>query len=460
MRRSYLIGLTLAAFACGSGPASAETMSDALARAYSNNPDINQQRASVRATDETVPQAKAGWLPKVQAQGTLNYQVSNVQNVFGQTGSNQKLAALPITGQAQVTENVFDGMQTANRVNGAESSVLAAREQLRLTELTTLQNGATAYMDVLRDTAVLGLRRNNVKVLKVQLQQTRDRFQVGEVTRTDVAQAESSLATGTADVSAAEARLQASIAAYRQVIGVQPKRLQPARPVEKLLPRTLDLAIATGLSQHPSIIGALHQVDVAEDAVKVAEGALSPQLSVVGMVQNSTDSSGYPGYNVFSATVGGQLTVPIYQGGAEYAGIREAKEKLSQARMVVESARNQIRAGVVAAWGELEAARAQIVSFEAAVKAAEIALTGVREEAKVGQRTTLDVLNAEQTLLQQRVQLVQAQHDRVVGSYAVMAAIGELSARNLGLGVIEYSPRQHYQATKNRFFGINTPDGR
>lgn len=435
-------------------------MSDALARAYSNNPDINQQRASVRATDETVPQAKAGWLPKVQAQGTLNYQVSNVQNVFGQTGSNQKLAALPITGQAQVTENVFDGMQTANRVNGAESSVLAAREQLRLTELTTLQNGATAYMDVLRDTAVLGLRRNNVKVLKVQLQQTRDRFQVGEVTRTDVAQAESSLATGTADVSAAEARLQASIAAYRQVIGVQPKRLQPARPVEKLLPRTLDLAIATGLSQHPSIIGALHQVDVAEDAVKVAEGALSPQLSVVGMVQNSTDSSGYPGYNVFSATVGGQLTVPIYQGGAEYAGIREAKEKLSQARMVVESARNQIRAGVVAAWGELEAARAQIVSFEAAVKAAEIALTGVREEAKVGQRTTLDVLNAEQTLLQQRVQLVQAQHDRVVGSYAVMAAIGELSARNLGLGVIEYSPRQHYQATKNRFFGINTPDGR
>ncbi|WP_298356775.1 TolC family outer membrane protein [Rhodoblastus sp.] len=459
MRRSSHVGLALAVVVFGSGPVLAETMSDALSRAYTNNPDINQQRASVRAMDEGVPQAKAGWMPKVQATGTVNYQVTNVQGLFGLGGS-QKLAGVPVTGTAQVSETLFDGLKTENQINSAESSVLMAREQLRQTEVSTLYAGATAYMDVLQNTAVLGLQRNNVKVLTVQLQQTRDRFQVGEVTRTDVAQAESSLASGTADVARAEADLQTSIASYRRVIGMQPTRLQPARPIEKLLPPTLEDSIAVGLAEHPAVLGALHQVDVAEDGVKIAEAALSPQLGLVGMVQNSTDTSGYPGYNVFSAAIGGQLTVPIYQGGQEYAAIRQAKEKLNQAQIAVASARDQTRAGVVTAWGQLQAARAAIMSFTAAVKAAEIALNGVREEAKVGQRTTLDVLNAEQTLLQQRVQLVRAQHDRVVASYAVMGAIGRLSAPNLGLGVVEYDPRRHYQQTKNRFFGIDTPDGR
>ncbi len=452
--------MALAAFVFGSGPVSAETMSSALSRAYANNPDLNQQRAAVRATDEGVPQAKAGWMPKVNAQGTLNYQVSNIQGLFGLTSSNQKLAALPVTGQAQVSETLFDGLKTENQVNSAESTVLMAREQLRQTELSTLYSGAQSYMDVLRDTAVLGLRRNNVKVLQVQLQQTRDRFQVGEVTRTDVAQAESSLASGEADVAVAESTLQGSIANFRRYIGIQPARLQPARPIEKLLPPTLADAVTVGLAEHPAVLGALHQVDVGEDGVKIAEAALSPQLGLVGMVQNSTDTSGYPGYNVFSAAIGGQLTVPIYQGGQEYAAIRQAKEKLNQAQIAVASVRDQTRAGVVTAWGQLQAARAAIVSFTAAVKAAEIALNGVREEAKVGQRTTLDVLNAEQTLLNTRVQLVQAQHDRVVASYAVMGSIGRLSAQSLGLGVVEYDPRQHYQQTKNRFFGIDTPDGR
>jgi outer membrane protein len=451
--------MALAVIVFGSGPVSAETMSDALSRAYLNNPDINQQRASVRAMDEGVPQAKSGWMPKVQAIGSVNYQVTNVQGLFGLGGS-QKLAGVPVTGQAQVSETLFDGLKTENQINSAESSVLLAREQLRQTELSTLYSGAQAYMDVLRDTAVLGLRRNNVKVLKVQLQQTRDRFQVGEVTRTDVAQAESSLASGEADVAVAESTLQGSIANFRRYIGIQPAHLQPARPIEKLLPPTLEDAVTVGLSEHPAVIGALHEVDVAEDGVKIAEAALAPQVGLVGLVQNSTDTSGYPGYNVFSAAIGGQITVPIYQGGQEYAAIRQAKEKLNQAQIAVASARDQTRAGVVTGWGQLQAARAAIVSFTAAVKAAGIALNGVREEAKVGQRTTLDVLNAEQTLLNTRVQLVQAQHDRVVASYAVMSAIGRLSAQNLGLGVVEYDPRRHYQQTKNRFFGIETPDGR
>ncbi len=460
LRPSSIVGLTLVTFAFGLSPAAAETMSGALGRAYSNNPDVNQARAAVRAQDEAVPQAKAGWLPKANAQGTLGHQFTRSNNTFGQAGSNQKFVANPSSASVTVTQTVFDGMRTPNSVDQAESGVLAARESLRGQEILTLQQAATYYMDVLRDTAVLGLRRSNVKVLEVQLQQTRDRFQVGEVTRTDVAQAEASLATGRADVAVAQAVLEASVANYRRVIGVQPTQLSPAQPIEKLLPPTLDLAVATGLSENPSIVGALHQVDVAEDAVKIAEGALLPQVGVQAQVQNSNDTSGYPGYGLYTASVVGVLNVPIYQGGAEYAAVRQAKEKLSQARLAVETDRYQTRSDIVSRWGQLQSSRAAIASFQTAVKAAEIALTGVREEAKVGQRTTLDVLNQEQTLLNTRVQLVQAQHDRVVSSYAVMAAIGRLTAANLGLGVSAYDPNHHYDQTKNRFFGLSTPDGR
>jgi outer membrane protein len=435
-------------------------MSGALARAYSNNPDVNQARASVRAQDENVPQAKAGWLPKANAQGSYGRQYTGATNTFGQAGTNQKLYASPMTGTVTVTQTLFDGMRTANSVDQAESGVLAAREGLRGQEISTLYDGATFYMDVLRDTAVLALRRNNVKVLQVQLQQTRDRFNVGEVTRTDVAQAESSLASGGADVAVALANLETSIGNFRRVIGIQPKQLQPAQPIEKLLPPSLDLAVATGLSESPAVVGALHQVDVALDQVKVNEGALLPQIGVQAQLGNSTDTGGYPGYTQLTASVLGVVNVPLYQGGAEYALVRQAKEKLSQARLAVETSRYKTRSDVVAAWSRLQSSRAAITSFQAAVKAAEIALTGVREEAKVGQRTTLDVLNQEQTLLNTRVELVQAQHDRVVASYAVMAAIGRLTAANLGLGVSAYDPNHHYDATKNRFIGLSTPDGR
>ncbi|WP_296714360.1 TolC family outer membrane protein [Rhodoblastus sp.] len=460
MRRSSIVGLTLATYALCLGPAAAESMSGALSRAYSNNPDVNQARAGVRAQDETVPGAKAGWLPKVNAQGSIGHQFTRNTNPPGAAAREQKYLTDPTTGSVTLTQTLFDGMRTANSVDQAESGVLAARENLRGSEISTLGDAATFYMDVLRDTAVLGLRRNNVKVLQVQLQQTRDRFHVGEVTRTDVAQAESSLANGTADVAVAEARLQASMANYRRVIGVEPRQLQPAQPIEKLLPPSLDLAVATGLSENPAVIGALHQVDVAEDQVKINEGALLPQIGVQAQVQNQTDAQGVPGYGIYTASVVGVLNVPIYQGGSEYAQVRQSKEKLSQARLAVETQRYKVRSDVVTAWGNLQSSRAAITSFQAAVKAAEIALTGVREEAKVGQRTTLDVLNAEQTLLNTRVQLVQAQHDRVVASYSVMAAIGRLTARNLGLGVVAYDPNHHYDQTKNRFFGLNTPDGR
>ncbi|MBB4198121.1 outer membrane protein [Rhodoblastus sphagnicola] len=451
-----LAGVAVVALMCAAGPAAAETMSSALARAYRNNPDINQQRAAVRARDETVPAAKAGWLPKASLQGQSGHQANEIT---GYPGSNGRHSSNPSQAGATLSQTLFDGNRTANGVSQAESTVLAQREALRQQELATLQSGATAYMDVLRDTAVLGLKRSNIKVLQVQLQQTQDRFNVGEVTRTDVAQAESALAGARADFASAQSNLETSIASFRRQIGVDPKNLSPAQPVERLLPKSVQAAIGVGLDEHPAITGALHQVDAAESAVKVAEGALLPTLGVQGTVSRSLDTSGTPGYNVNTASVVGTLNIPIYQGGQEYAAVRQAKEQLGQARLAVDSQRIAVRGGISSSWGQLQASKAAIVAYQAAVKAAEVALNGVREEAKVGQRTTLDVLNAQQTLLNARVQLVSAQHDRVVTSYTVLAQIGRLSAETLGLDAPAYDPADHYERTKNRFIGLTAADG-
>ncbi len=439
--------------------AASETISGALARAYEANPQLNSQRADVRASDENVPRAKAGWRPNISAAASSAYAYSVSINDPLEPGL-QKMAATPRAYGVTATQTLFDGQRTANAVSGAESGVLMARENLRDFESTTLLAAATAYMDVLSDTAILGLRRNNVMVLEVQLQDAQSRFDANEVTRTDVEQAKTALATGRADVALARARLDAGVAAFRRVIGVEPSRLQPARPIERLLPPGLDGAIAVALAKNPTILGALHQVDSDEAAVKAAESALSPTVTAAANVQQQYDVDGIPGYRQMIADVGGQIDIPIYQGGAEYAAIRAAKERLNNTRLAVESQRRAIRANVAVAWGQLAAARASIPAYEANVKAAEFALDGVREEAKDGLRTTQDILNAQQDLLTARVRLVTAQRDRVVASYAVTSAMGLLSARRLGLSVAIYNPAAHYRQTRDRFFGIDTPDGR
>jgi outer membrane protein len=319
-------------------------------------------------------------------------------------------------------------------------------------------------MNVLRDTAILELRKNNIIVLEEQLRQTRDRFNVGEVTRTDVAQAESSLASGRSDYFAAQANLQNSIADYRRVIGVNPTRLEPARTIESLLPRTLGAAVATAFAEHPSIHAALHNVDAAELQVKLVEGELYPSLNLVGNVQQSINSFGgfigIPGVRIFNGSITAQLSVPIYEGGEVYARARQAKETLGQARLQADLQRDLVRESVVSYWGQLDSARASIQSSKAAVKAAEIALDGVRQEAQVGQRTTFDILQQQQILLNRRVDLVSAQRDRVVASYAVMSAIGRLSAQNLNLTVTQYDPTVHFDQVKDKWIGLRTPDGR
>jgi outer membrane protein len=314
-------------------------------------------------------------------------------------------------------------------------------------------------MNLLRDAAILDLNRRNVEVLTEQLKQTRDRFNVGEVTRTDVAQAESRLAAGRSALLGAQSNYVTSQANYRRVIGVDPGHLAPGAPVDRLSPNTLARAIIQGQQQSPSVLAAMYGVDIAELAVKISEGALYPNLSVTASASQGWEPAAFT-TRQSAASVLGALTVPIYQGGGEYSTIRQSKETVGQQRLNVDVNRDQARATVVQSWGQLDAAKAQIEATTAQVNAAEIALNGVREEARVGQRTTLDVLNAQQELVNARVALVTAQHDRVVASYTLLAAVGGLSMQHLGLNVLIYDPQVHYQQIRDAWVGVRNPDGR
>ena len=454
-----------------SGPgidAGAGTLPDALVLAYQNNPQLNGQRAATRAGDENVGTALSGYRPRVIGTSSLTEQyLDTVAKTTSPTGApiyvQGKGAAAVFNFGVTATQTLYNGLQTGNRTRQAEQQVYATREVLRSTEQTVLLNGATAYMNLLRDAAILELQRSNVNVLEVTLRQTRDRFSAGEVTRTDVAQAESSLAAGRSQLAAAESNYLTSRANYRQVIGVEPPaRLAPGAPVDRLSPRTLDASIGRSRTEHPTITTAMYNVDVALLQVKIAEGALYPTVQAVGNVQKNFGASpnSLAVIESLSATVAAQLTVPLYQGGAEYSTIRQAKETLGQRRLDLDTGRDQVQAAVVQAWGLLESAKAQIIATQAQVTSAEVALNGVREEARVGQRTTLDVLNAQQTLVNARVALVTAQRDRVVASYTLLAAVGSLSPQVLGLGTEVYDSMVHYQQVRDVWGGVRIPDGR
>ncbi len=458
-RRVWLASAAIALVAMAPG-VKAETLGGALAKAYFGNPDINQQRAAVRVSDENIPKANAGFLPTVSAEGDVGE--SNIQSSgLGLGTSPTNITNTPRGYGLTVQETLWNGNRTINSVRQAESGVLGAREQLRNTEQNVLLNAVTAYMDVMRDSAILDLDRNNVEVLQEQLRQTQDRFNVGEVTRTDVAQAEASLAGARATALTAESTLQASVARYRQVIGEDPKRLSPVAPIVRPIPKTLPEAIGVSQVEHPAITAMLHGVDAAALAIKIAEGQLYPTVGVTGSISKRFDVAGYiAGSQVLTGTVMTQITVPIYEGGAVYAATRQAKEQLSQQELQTDLQRDLVRSAVVAAWGLNQNSLGILRAAQAQVEAAEVALAGVREEAKVGQRTTLDVLNQQQTLLNARVQLVIAQHDQVVNSYSLLSAVGRLSIGTLGLAVAEYDPRVHFDQVKNKWIGLRTPDGR
>lgn len=448
----------------GPTPVLADTIEAALTRAYQNNPQLNAQRALVRSTDENVPQALSGYRPRVNITASAGTQYTDVQTTAG--GNNNTLVKTithgvnaPRSVGATVSQTLFNGQQTANRTRVAESQVSGAREALRGLEQAVLLSGATIYMDYLRDSAIVEVQRSNVRVLEQTLKQTRDRFNVGEVTRTDVAQSEAQLAAGKTQLLTAEANLVTTKSNFRRIIGNEPEALAPGSPVDRFLPGSLPGAVELGLTQNPNVTAAMFGIDVNYLQVKVNEGALLPTVALQASVQQSYEQT-MTIYRSFGAAAVAQLSVPVYQGGGEYALIRQSKENLAQQRLNLEQIRDQTRANVVTAWGQLQAGKAQVASAQAQVSASEIALNGVREEAKAGQRTTLDVLNAQQALVNARVALVTAQHDRVVASYAVLNAIGRLSPVVLNLQTVVYDPSVHYHQVRDSWMGVRIPDGR
>jgi outer membrane protein len=449
-------------------PALAETLEAALAYAYVNNPQLNSQRALVRATDENVPTALAGYRPRASATASIGSQSlsTTVREIGSSTPRNapasyftQSGANTPHGVGATVTQTLLNGFQTSNRTRLAESQVFAARETLRNIEQTVLLNAATAYMNLLRDAGILELQRSNLEVLQEQLRQTRLRLESGNVTATDVSQSESRLAVGRTQVFNAEANYESSRAVYRQVIGLNPGKLAPASPVDRFIPQTLPGAVDSGIAQHPNVITAQHNVDIATLQVKVVEGALYPTLSLQGSIQKNYEQT-LTLLQSFNASAQAQLSVPLYQGGAEFAAIRQAKETQGQRQLDLSVTRDQVRMSVTQSWAQLDAAKSSIQSTKNQVTSAEAALNGVREEARLGQRTTLDVLNAQQELVNARVAMVAAQRDRLVNSYALLASVGRLSPRVLGLSVPSYDPQVHYHQVRDAWTGVRTPDGR
>jgi outer membrane protein len=426
----------------GSTPVLADTIEAALVRAYQNNPQLNAQRAQVRFTDENVPQALSGYRPRVSVTASAGVQYTDTLSTQG--GGPNEVAKTVINGTnaprsvgATITQTLFNGQQTANRTRAAEGQVSGAREALRALEQTVLLSAATIYMDYLRDSAIVEVQKSNVRVLEQTLKQTRDRFNVGEVTRTDVAQSEAQLAAGKTQLLTAEANLTTTRSNFRRIIGNEPQALAPGSPVDRFLPTTLPAAVELGLTQNPNVTAAMFGIDVSYLQVKVAEGALLPTVTLQASVQQSYEQSLIQ-FRSFGASAVTQLSVPIYQGGAEYSLIRQSKETVAQQRLVLDQTRDQTRANVVTAWGQLV----------------------VREEAKAGQRTTLDVLNAQQALVNARVALVTAQHDRVVASYSVLNTIGRLSPQVLNLPTTVYDPSVHYHQVRDSWAGVRTPDGR
>jgi outer membrane protein len=447
-------------------PAAAETIEQALARAYANNPQLNAQRAIVRQADEGVPQALSGYRPNVSANASVGREYTDIKQIIPPTpplltnsaAFAAKGLSTPRSVGATVTQTLFNGQQTANRVRTAESQVAMVRETLRVMEQSVLLAAATVYMDISRDSANLEVQQNNVRVLQRTLTDTRNRFSAGQVTDTDVAQSEAQLAAAEATMHGAESTLTTTRANYRRIIGVDAGNLAPASSVERMAPSTLPAAIAAGAAENPSVIAALYGVDVAQLQVKIAEGALFPTLAAQYNVQYGIFPQLLTPHQ-FTDTVMLNLSVPIYQGGAEYSAIRLNKESLSQQRLNVDDIRDQTRANVVQFWGQLQAAKAQIEAAQRQNDAAERALTGARNEALAGQRTTQDVLIAEQVLVNARQSLIVAQHDKVVASYSLLSAVGRLSAQTLGLPVPTYDPVVHYQQVRDSWIGLRTPSG-
>lgn len=437
-----------AALAFSSPAAMAETLEEAMVSAYNSNPTILARRAFLRAIDEGVPVAMAGWRPTVNFSadiGTGRFESNTV------SGGDGKWRTSKSVGLA-VSQFIYRGGRTVAEVNESDNTAMAERYQLQSIVSTELLNVVTAYMNALRDQAVLELNTSNEMVLRRQLEAAEDRFRVGEITRTDVAQAEARLSGAIADRIAQQGTLEATRASYQKTVGYLPGVLDAPKPIDDMLPVSLDESVDLAVMNNPQITSAEYVATAAQHAVELVRGELRPELRVDGTAERTWRQSSQTS-RTESVAVVATLDVPLYQAGNVYARIREAKHTAGQRRIEVETNRREVVEAATAAWENLKSAKAQVESFRAQITAAEIALEGVQRESEVGSRTILDVLDSEQELLDARVSLVQAERDVWIASYTLLSAVGGLTPEKLGLPVKIYDPNVHYREVRNKWIG-------
>lgn len=451
LRKQVLAVALLASTVLAPVPVMAETLFGAMQKTYHNNASLNSSRAGLRAVDEGVAIAKSGYRPTLNG----NYQYGRSRS--GTSGLTSTIGTVGI----QLDQTLFDGFQTKNNVAAAESNVFAQRENLRNDEQNFLFDAVQAYMDVYQNRQIAALRQKNLGALNEQVRASKARLDVGEGTRTDVAQADAQRSSAVALLNASQADVKSAEAVYRQVTGSDPDKLQAAKPASKSLPKNIAQAYAMAEAGHPGIKAMQYAMDTAGHRVKANEGALLPQVSASASASHSTVYAGLPmAGDGNSASIGVNVKIPIYSGGRTSATVRQSKEQLGQARIQIDVTQDQVRASVASAWSQLEAAQASLSALGSGISAARLALDGVVEERNVGQRTTLDVLNAQNELVDIEIQRVQAERNVVVASYAVLVSTGRMSARQIGLQVAEYKAEEHYDKVKDKWIGLRTPDGR
>ncbi|OSQ43567.1 TolC family outer membrane protein [Thalassospira alkalitolerans] len=427
--------------------ASAESLEDALIKAYQSNPTLEAGRASLRASDEEVSQALSNWRPSVSLSGEAGIREFNTEVNSNETDN----SLTPYTVGLDLTQPLYRGGRTVAQTDRAESRIRAARASLRSTEQDVMLQVATAYFNVLRDTAVVELNQNNVRVLERQLEATRDRFSVGEVTRTDVSQAEARLAGSKADLISAQGSLANTRAQYERLVGNKPDNLEIPNSLAGL-PTSVTDVLTIAQEQHPDVVQAQYTEDAAKSDIRLSEGALYPEVNLTAGLQRAHEST-TEDLTSDSAEVLATISVPLYQKGAVYSSVRAAKQTAGQARVQIDEARRAVIENATSAWETLVTARASIESQQAQVSSAEVALDGVQREASVGSRTVLDVLDQEQELLQARVNLVGSRRDAAVAEFQVKAAMGALNAQVLGLPVEVYDTESNYNKVKDQWWG-------
>jgi outer membrane protein len=437
------------------GPNVPHTLIEALAATYSNQPALQAERAKLRATDENVPAALAGWRPQVTLNGTGGYGDGSASTFSRQLGNSPRIQndRLIASASATVSQDLYTGGKVQASVNRSKNQVMAERATLIAQEQSSFSSAVGAYVGVIQSKQLLDLQVNNEQVLAKQLQATNDRFRVGEITRTDVAQAEAALEGARATREQAEGQLQTARGTFQQFVGVfPPDDLVPPQPLN-LPVKSEQEAASLASSNNPNVITALFNDAAAKDAVDVAFAALLPTLSLQGQTfqQNNLGArnSLNNGYQVIAS-----LSVKLYQGGSEYATVRQARQQQQQSNRLIDDAKRVAVQNAVQQWDTLVAAKASADSTRAQIRANQIALEGVEREAIVGSRTTLDVLNATQALLQSRTTLVQNLAQVITASYNVAVSIGRLTARDLHLPVPLYDETAYYQAVKDRWVGL------